>query len=176
MYRIRGAGLLFQVVLAMCFVCPSITAAAEGGKGFIQLPWDGFELLVKRNEKYDTFHGSKGKCAVPAGDCELVRFELKGRSKRGTRWEMRSAFPRRTLRVREGQTVKLEVSPPFTAQLTVSRHRIRPGQEIQVGLNLVDREGRKFHAPRPAGGMEKLRFVVTDAQGDRVAKESFEYG
>ena len=89
---------------------------------------------------------------------------------------MRSVFPRRTLSIREGQTVKLEVSPPFTAQLTVSRHRIRPGQDIQVGLNLVDRHGRMFHAPRPSGGVEKLHFVVTDAQGDQVAKESFEYG
>ena len=67
MCGIRGAGVLSGVVCVMCFVCPSIAATAEGSTGFIQLPWDRFELVVERNEKHDTFHGSGGKCAVPAG-------------------------------------------------------------------------------------------------------------
>ena len=151
-------------------------AVEASGKGFVEIPWDRFEVLVQSQGKYKTYRATKGKCALPVGDCELVYFKLEGRSKRGTRWEMRSVFPRRTLKVREGETHKVEVSPPFTARLTVSRHRVRSGQEIKVGLSLVDREGREFNAPSPSSRGEKLRFVVTDAEGNEVARESFEYG
>ena len=168
---------ILTTVLFAALGAGSLTSAARAGegKGFVQVPWDQFELLVRCNGEYKTFKSTKGSCSLPIGNYELVRLTLRTSDDKGKSWEMRSKGASRTLKVRGGQTIEVPVSPPFMARLTVSRHRVCSGQEIRFGVEMMDSRGRLFDAP--SSERSKLpRLVLTDANGRQFRKYAFVYG
>jgi len=168
---------ILTTVLFAAFSAGGLTSAARAGegKGIVQVPWDQFELLVRCDGEYETFKSTNGSCSLPVGNHELIRLSLKSRDDKGRSWEMRSKRASRTLKVRDGKVVHVPVSPPFVARLTVSRHRVRSGQEIRFGVEMMDSEGWLFEAPA-YGRSRPPRLVLTDVKGRQIRKYAFAYG
>ena len=60
-----------------------------------------------------------------------------------------------------------------TANITISRRRVNPGETVQFGLQLTDSQGRSKPFPRSS---RPPQLVLTDSQGGTIGKFSFRFG
>lgn len=60
-----------------------------------------------------------------------------------------------------------------TANLTISRRRVNPGQTVEFGLQLTDSQGRSKPFPRSS---RPPQLVLTDSQGKTIGKYTFRFG
>ena len=60
-----------------------------------------------------------------------------------------------------------------TANLTISRRRVNPGETVQFGLQLTDSQGRSTPFPRSSRAPQ---LVLTDSQGQTIGTYTFRFG
>ena len=60
-----------------------------------------------------------------------------------------------------------------TANLTISRRRVNPGQTVQFGLQLTDSRGRSKPFPRSS---RPPKLVLTNSQGQTIGTYTFRFG
>ena len=160
-----------------CVLLCAAAGSCTGAGGTVELPWDRFELMYTAGEKYQTARGAKGKCALPDG-CYVLRYiTLIAEDDQRRNWRMRSGSLSVPLNVVAGRTIKLDVDPPFTARVTVSRNRVESGRSVEIGLELVDGTGRTFSPPRSRSGRpEKPAVVLRHSDGREITTLGLEYG
>ena len=64
-------------------------------------------------------------------------------------------------------------SSSSTANLTISRRRVHPGETVEFGLKLVDSQGRSKSFPRSG---RPPQLVLEDAQGQNIGTYNFRFG
>jgi hypothetical protein len=168
-------------LLALCggilFSICTYSLLFASSTGTIKVPWDRFEILYTTNRRnYQTAVGRGGVCKVPAGTYTIYRVTLAAADDNDTDWQMNCEV-RKTLTVEADETVSLEITPPFTAKVTPSKLRVRPGERIRFNLEITDAKGVSCGVPRPTRGSgETPRLNLTDEDGRIVGKYAFEYG
>ena len=60
-----------------------------------------------------------------------------------------------------------------TANLTISRRHVSPGETVEFGLKLTDSQGRSQLFPRSS---RPPQLVLTDSQGRTIGKYTFSFG
>jgi hypothetical protein len=118
--------------------------------------------------------GSKEEFQVPAGTYQLYALTL---SSGEWQCQARGKVSGSKFHVREGGVVALPFGPPIRVNVQSSRHRLRAGQTVNLGLSIsgqagevyinVIRNGRRPSAPT---------FSAIDETGRIVATGTFRYG
>ena len=164
-------------VVTICALCQNLSAASSSATGTIAFAWKTLELRLSSQRGMQRITVTNGKCVLPAGTYDIDGVTLMSTDQQGVQWRMQSDSWHEPVEVRADSVTRLDIGPPFTARVSVSRHRVRPGATVKFGLKVTDRKGRSYRPPRPRrGGRSVPRLALLDAKGSVIGKYNFEYG
>ena len=179
-YKTSMVAILAVVTLvSICASSQNLDVAPSPGTGTIAFPWDKLELQLSSQRGAQRVTVTNGKCVLPSGTYDIDYVTLMSTDKQGVQWRMRSDSWSEPVEVREGSVTRLDIGPPFTARVSVSRHRVLQGATVKFGLEITDSKGRSYRPPRPQQGGRSVpspRLALLDAKGSVIGTYNFEYG
>jgi hypothetical protein len=151
----------------------------EGQTGKIVVPYHGESALFTTEGDPDNprrtvqFDSKNGTFVVPAGTHKLSVFYAYARSGGQVTWSARSTPRVSKVSVKPGQTVSLDVGPPFTASVEVPQIE---GKYFYTSLNFTGRGGEDVQIQRVVGTAKEPGFQMLSPSGKVLMQGTFRYG
>ncbi len=148
-------------------------AAYQGGTGTISVPYRGECVLVLADgRKLFRLTAKDGLLKCPVGDYGLQSYSISAADAKGVMWTASSYEAGTRVSVTPGDPAVLEIGPPFTASVKVSRGKTEDG--INVDLVVSDCSGASCSIR--ATPENPPAFQMVSASGAVLFERNLEYG
>ncbi len=159
---------------ASMLVCAAL-AGCSSGTGVLDAGLNDGQLHVSNWGRDRWLNGKDGPWELPAGLYRVRSVRFDRRDTDGSGWGThtgRDLGDIAKFRIRDGQTTRLAVGPPFTVH-TKARRR---GDDVLLSMSLTGRSGEGYRPPFAAGRLGGPAFTIEDGAGTVLLQDAFKYG